>query len=435
MKRETFELFKKYGAMLAAQPYPLGEEARIILDTNEGVFGTKKGAKLANLRQKDIVKMADQHLSTHRSGMDARVISQTPFCQRCLQEGKSIPAVLDDMAQIIGPEAPIVDSTSNSKASSMKMALAIQKSSGLLVQDRIRDGVPAGYTLTVGRNLYEAVVALTVLEKCAEIYLKSSVIGGAKALSKMEAKKMRSFYQNTYSAAEAAAKAAEAEEAEEWDDEEWDEEEWDEEEWEDADESEDMDAPSWTPLEAELRQKLVDYGNKLVETGLVQGTWGNISIRLDSQYMLVTPSGRDYSSLTAADMVKVDIRSLKHEDGKKPTSEKELHAQAYQNRPEVSAVIHTHSKYCCIFAAANKDMPIEDAAAREIFGGSVKVGGHGKPGSTKLAKNTMKALGSSFGCTMANHGMVACGADIETAFENCSMLERCGETYINSRFK
>ncbi|MBQ2747398.1 MAG: class II aldolase/adducin family protein, partial [Firmicutes bacterium] len=69
---------------------------------------------------------------------------------------------------------------------------------------------------------------------------------------------------------------------------------------------------------------LVDYGKKLVQTGLVQGTWGNLSVRLDDTYMIVTPSGLDYLRLTPADMVKVNIETLEYEGDLKPTSEKGL---------------------------------------------------------------------------------------------------------------
>ena len=80
-------------------------------------------------------------------------------------------------------------------------------------------------------------------------------------------------------------------------------------------------------------------------------------------------------------------------------------------------------------------MPIEDREAQKVFGTSVKLAGYGIPGSRKLAKNTAAALGDNFGCVMANHGMLACGSNLETAFANCQMLEQCAETYINRRFK
>ena len=451
MKQEIYELFKKYGAMMASQPYPVGEEARLLLDTSDGVYGTKKGANLGALKESDVVKMSDAHFGTSRSGMHARVISQTPYCQRCLREGKTFRAVLDDMAQIVGPEAVIVNTTGSKKSASLQMAKAVQKATGVFVQDRVRDGQPAGYTLTIGRNLYEAVVAMTVLEKSAEIALKAGVLGGGKPIPKIEARLMREVYKKKYSKAETEAKAEEeaggaeiAGKADTTGDADFagkaeiagnadfaereiapEDREAKPEDWEA--ESEDR--------EARLRQMLVDYGNKLVACGLVQGTWGNISVRLDDKYMLATPSGLDYSRLTPEDMVKVEIKTLKYEGDLKPTSEKGLHAAVYQRRPEIGAVIHTHAKYCCVFAAANQDMPIEDREGQKIFGTSVKLAGYGLPGSKALMKHTADALGDNFGCIMANHGMLACGSDLETAFNNCQMLEQCAETYINRRFK
>ena len=59
VSREIYELFDKYGKLLASQPYPLGAEARLILDTEHGVYGTKKGVKMSRLKWSDIVKMAD----------------------------------------------------------------------------------------------------------------------------------------------------------------------------------------------------------------------------------------------------------------------------------------------------------------------------------------------------------------------------------------
>lgn len=182
-------------------------------------------------------------------------------------------------------------------------------------------------------------------------------------------------------------------------------------------------------MEQKLRQELVDYGKKLLERGLVQGTWGNISVRLDEKYMLVTPSGLDYTRLTADDMVKVEIDSLKHEGDTKPTSEKGLHAAIYKNRGDIGAIIHTHSKYACVFAAANKDMPIL-AEYRDIFGDSIKSAAYALPGTKALAKNTAYALGQNFGVIMANHGMAACGASIEDAFENCCKIEENGRIYL-----
>ena len=465
VSREIYELFDKYGKMLAAQPYPLGAEARLILDTEHGVYGTKKNVNLGNLKWADIVKMADGHMTTYKSGMVARVVTQTPYCQKCLKEGVSFRAMVDDMAMIIGPETTIVNMTGNNKGKAARdMAKAAGTSSGFFVQDRIVDGHPAGYTLTLGRNLYEAVNGVTVLEKCAEIALKSRVLGGSKPVSRFGAKNTRLKYLESYSTAEAKHReeemgsapkaeipavdagvdeledyelefyglkpaaescAAEAEDAAECA------------AVEAAEAGVEAAAPQWSAEESEARQKLVDYGNQLVKTGLVQGTWGNLSIRLDQDWMLVTPSGLDYSRLTPADMVKVNISSMAHEGSLKPTSEKGLHGVIYKRRPDIGAVVHTHSRYCSMFAAAHADLNMADASeeARSIFGSAVRTAKYAKAGTDKLAKNTADALGSGMGAIMANHGMIACGADMETAFANCQLLEKTAENYIETRLK
>ncbi len=186
--------------------------------------------------------------------------------------------------------------------------------------------------------------------------------------------------------------------------------------------------------EQNLREALVSYGVKLVETGLVQGTWGNISVRLDDNHMLVTPSGLDYLRLTPADMVKVNIETLEYEGGRKPTSEKGLHAGLYQMRPDLGAVIHTHSKYCCMFAAARKPLPVENPRMQDVFGTEIPLAGYGLPGSKLLSRNTVDAFGDGMGAIMTAHGMICGGRDLETAFENCEKMERCAADYIESRW-
>ena len=465
--REIYELFDKYGKLLASQPYAAGPEARLILDTEQGVFGTKKNVKFDRLKWSDIVKMADGHMSTYKTGMVARVVSQTPYCQQCLREGVAFRAMLDDMAQIVGVEAAIVDAANpNKKKVARDMAKAASNSAGFFVKDRIVDGQPGGYTLTVGRSLYEAVNAVLVMEKAAEIALKTRVIGGTKPLSKLAAKGKRSDYLTGYSAAEAQARELEMQKAPEAEEEIEIEELKDYElefyglEAEAAEETAEETAvtaapeaenessadeepaeataeaaPSWDEKEGQIRQALVDYGLKLQATGLVQGTWGNLSIRLDEQYMLVTPSGMDYSRLTAADMVKVDLKTMTYDGPLKPTSEKDLHAAIYRQRGDVGAVVHTHSRYCSMFAAANRDLTIETAEGQQVFGKSVTCAKYGNAGSMKLAKNAAAALGANKGAIMANHGMLTCGEDMEAAFKNCQLLESCAEAYIESRWK
>lgn len=184
--------------------------------------------------------------------------------------------------------------------------------------------------------------------------------------------------------------------------------------------------------EALLREQLVEYGKKLVDTGLVQGTWGNLSLRLDEEYMLVTPSGLDYTRLTAADMVKVRIDTLEYEGELKPTSEKSLHAAIYERRPEVCAVIHTHSRLCSVFAAARRPVPVRDPEMKKIFGSCIPLAKYALPGTGALKDNTVSALAQGWGCIMSAHGMITCGRSIEDAFEHCLQMEACCGAYLDA---
>ena len=398
---------------MTEQGYTVGEAAKLLIETSDGVYGTKDGADLADLKAEDVEKLAVEHLPLSRKGMSAMAFSQTPFCQECLRDARPFKASIDDMAQIIGPAAYIADGRSSNDKAGKSMAKAFKQSTGAMVLRGVdKDGNGIGYTITGGRTPYEAVVGMTVLEKSAEITVLADRIGGVKEINKFEALLMHKIYQKKYSKAEADVKKSEAASGKT-------------EHYAQPCTSDNTEVKCETH-EWELREKLCEYGKKLVATGLVQGTWGNLSIRLDDTYMLVTPSGLDYTRLTPADMVKVNISTLEYEGSLKPTSEKGLHAEVYIQRPDVGAVIHTHSKYCCVFAAAERPMRINDPEMQGIFGTQVELAEYALPGTKKLMKNTVKALGQNFGCIMSHHGMAACGSDIETAFDNCIKLEECG---------
>ncbi len=186
--------------------------------------------------------------------------------------------------------------------------------------------------------------------------------------------------------------------------------------------------------EDECREMLVVYGQRLLASGLVQGTWGNLSVRLNEEEMLVTPSGLDYERLQPEDMVVVSIKNLKYDRfGNRPTSEKSLHAGIYRHRPDVGAVIHTHSTYCCAFAAAKMPLEVENPVLAEEIGSIIRVADYARPGTSALSRNTVRALGNGKGCIMAHHGMVCCGVDLKQTFHICSMIEEAARQYIESR--
>lgn len=412
---DTYEIFKKYGALMMSQEYSVGDHPKMILQTDEGIFATRDGAKLDNLKPEDVVQLNITNLPVPKEDMKAIVYSQTPYAQICIKDERPFKASLDDMAQIIGPAVHIADGRSNGTRNGRSLLHALRKSVGCLVLTNINEkGTSEGYSVTMGRNLYEAITAMTVLEKNAKVTVLADRIGGAKPLNRFEAALMRKIYIKKYSKQEAKVREEEAEGKA------------------GADNQKSVLYENYTPEEAELRQELVNCGKRLVETGLVQGTWGNISVRLDDKHMLVTPSGLDYLRLTADDMVKVEIATMKYEGDTKPTSEKGLHAEVYKRRPDVKAIVHTHSDYLSVFAAAEEDMPVMKDY-QDVFGTKVALAAYGLPGTEKLSKNTVDALGDNFGVIMSHHGMAACGGSLDEAFDNCRKLEENGKAFLFSR--
>ena len=90
----------------------------------------------------------------------------------------------------------------------------------------------------------------------------------------------------------------------------------------------------------EAKRIVVEAGKKLVESGLIARTWGNVSARISDTQFVITPSGRAYEDLTPEEIVVVNIDDCSYEGDIKPSSEKGVHAAAYRHHPTVDFVIH-----------------------------------------------------------------------------------------------
>ena len=128
-------------------------------------------------------------------------------------------------------------------------------------------------------------------------------------------------------------------------------------------------------MEEQMARRLVAAeGKKLQQAGLVARTWGNISCRIDENHFVITPSGLDYETMTARDLVLMDIRNGVCCGAHKPSSEKGVHLAAYQTFPEVGYVIHTHQTYATAIGLCGFEqlaMTEEEAEAEEKKGNHV----------------------------------------------------------------
>ncbi|HTP57746.1 MAG TPA: class II aldolase/adducin family protein [Spirochaetia bacterium] len=185
--------------------------------------------------------------------------------------------------------------------------------------------------------------------------------------------------------------------------------------------------------EREARESVRSAGVTLVEEGLVAGTWGNVSVRLSPAEMAITPSGFDYLSMRAEDVVIVNLETGESRGGK-PSMEKKLHAEIYRTRPEVNAVIHTHSMSASTVAAARREVPpiLDDLA--QIVGPTLRVAEYAIPGTARMGRTVLRALRGRMAALMANHGAVALGRSLEEALLCARIVEKGCRAFIEAEF-
>ncbi len=171
------------------------------------------------------------------------------------------------------------------------------------------------------------------------------------------------------------------------------------------------------------RSLICDTGRELLGTGLVARTWGNVSCRLDGDSFLITPSGLGYLNTNPEDIVKLKLSTMEWEGPRKPSSEKGIHAAAYELFDDVGFVIHTHQNAATALGIAGFDAMDISEDEKNALGGIAKAE-YGLPGMKKL-KNAVRSAFSTGAHVvfMVNHGVVVCGKDKEQAMERVQLLE------------
>ncbi len=185
------------------------------------------------------------------------------------------------------------------------------------------------------------------------------------------------------------------------------------------------------------KKLVIEAGERLVETGLIARTWGNVSCRVDDKTFVITPSGKPYIGLTPDDIVEVAINTLEWGGNVKPSSEKGIHAEVYKAYPEAGFVIHTHQKVASAISALSTGIESVAGEAAKLIGSKILMGSYGLPGTKKLRKGVTKALKLSLSkaVIMAHHGALCFGKDSEEAFEVANSLEKVCADYILANAK
>lgn len=180
---------------------------------------------------------------------------------------------------------------------------------------------------------------------------------------------------------------------------------------------------------------VIKAGKELVERGLIARTWGNVSCKVDDYSFAITPSGRDYLSLTPDEIVLVAMADLSYDGDVKPSSEKGAHAQVYKIKPEAGFVIHTHQENASVLSACNINR-VQASERYTSLNKEIVCTGYGLPSTKKLSNEIAKTLEKSKGqgIVLKNHGALCYGSDYEDAFKAALELEDASLAYIQRKF-
>lgn len=185
----------------------------------------------------------------------------------------------------------------------------------------------------------------------------------------------------------------------------------------------------------EIREQIVDYGMKLIETGLTVGTAGNISMfDPETGLMAISPSGIPYEKTRPEDVVLMDLTGKVADGNRKPSSEYGLHAVFYQEKPEARAAVHAHSMYCTTLACSGEPLRAVHYAIADAGVATLPLVPYHTFGTEELAEAVRDALraSESKALLLANHGMITWGTSIESAFSLAQTAEWCAEVQWRS---
>jgi len=181
------------------------------------------------------------------------------------------------------------------------------------------------------------------------------------------------------------------------------------------------------------KSSLVAAAQTLLRDGLVEGTRGNLSVRVDGDRAVLTPSSLPYETMTPEDLVVTDLEGNVLDGERSPTSEKALHLACMRAHDDIGAVIHSHAKYSTMFAVTHQPIPCVIEEFDVYVGGEVPVADYRLTGSDELAEEVARHVGERGAVLMANHGLLAVGRDLADAIKVTSLVERTAEILWGAR--
>lgn len=177
----------------------------------------------------------------------------------------------------------------------------------------------------------------------------------------------------------------------------------------------------------------MEYGKKLILSGLTKGTGGNISVyNRQEKLMAISPSGLDYFHTQPEDVVVLNLAGEVADGQRKPSSELEMHSIFYKKRTDINAIVHTHSPFAATISALHWELPAASYLVA-YAGNNVRCSKYATFGTTELAEYAFEAMKDRFAVLLANHGLLAGSTDLLNAFHIAEEIEFSAEIYYRAK--
>jgi L-fuculose-phosphate aldolase len=175
--------------------------------------------------------------------------------------------------------------------------------------------------------------------------------------------------------------------------------------------------------DARLKEEICEIGRRLYNRGFAAANDGNITIRLNEKEVLCTPTMVSKGFMKPEDVCKVDYEGRQLAGSRKRTSEVLLHLAVYKSRADVHGVVHCHPPHATAFAVAREPIPQGVLPEVEVFLGQVPMAEYETPGSQKFADTVLPHVKNCNTIILANHGTVAFGPTLESAYFNTEIID------------
>lgn len=183
----------------------------------------------------------------------------------------------------------------------------------------------------------------------------------------------------------------------------------------------------------EARHDVWKHARKMWESGLVVGSAGNVSRRVDARSIAITPTSVGYDVLTEEQIVLVDLGSGNAiESTLAPSYELPMHLSVYRAMPRVGAVVHTHAPFVTTLSVLHRPLPPLIDEMMMYFGGRIEVTDYAFTGTEAVGTNVVRAIGDRTGVILANHGNVCIGRDLHQALHVAIVMESCARVYVQA---